>query len=107
MASFEYFVHFISSCRRAVHEGVQFAGAREHSLWAFATVGHQEEQLFTSLAAAAAERRMRDFNPQDLANTAWAFATVGHQEKQLFTSLAAAAERRMKEFNSQELVNTA
>ena len=50
---------------------------------------------------------MRDFNPQDLANTAWAFATVGHEEKQLFTSLAAAVERRMKEFNSQELVNTA
>ena len=69
-------------------------------------MGHQKEQLFTSLAAAA-ERCMREFNSQELANTAWAFATVGHQEEQLFTSLAAAAEQRMWEFNSQALVNTA
>ena len=50
---------------------------------------------------------MRDFNLQELANTAWAFATVGHKNERLFTALAAAAERRIKDFNSQEVVNTA
>ena len=34
-----------------------------------AVVGHKDEALFTALAAAA-ERRMRGFNSQDLANTA-------------------------------------
>ena len=77
-----------------------------NTAWAFATVGHQREQLFASLAAAA-EQRMWELKSQAVANTAWAFATVGHQEEQLFTSLAAAAEWPMWEFNSQELANTA
>ncbi len=50
---------------------------------------------------------MRDFDSQNLANTAWSFATVGHKEARLFTALAAAAERRMRDFNSQALANTA
>ena len=58
---------------------------------AFATVGHKDERLCTALPAAA-ERRMREFNSQDLANTAWAFATVGHKNERLFTALAAVAE---------------
>ena len=69
-------------------------------------MGRKEEQLFTALAVVA-ERRMRDFNSQALANTAWAFATVGHKEERLFTALAAAAERSIRDFNSQGLVNTA
>ena len=56
--------------------------------------------------AAAAERRMRDFNSQSLANTAWVFATVGHKDERLFKALAAATEQRMRDFNSQELANT-
>ena len=64
--------------------------------------------LFMALGRAAlAEQRMRDFNSQDLANTAWAFATVGHKDERLFSMLAAAAERRMRDFNSQVLANTA
>ena len=38
-------------------------------------MGHKEEQLFTALAAAA-KRRMREFNSQDLAKTAWAYSTA-------------------------------
>ena len=57
--------------------------------------------------AVAAERRLRDFNSQDLANTAWAFATVGHKEERLFTALEVAAEQRMRDFKSQDLANTA
>ena len=52
-----------------------------------------------------AERRLDEFNAQNLANTAWAFATVataGHKDKRLFSMLAAAvAERRTGDFNSQ------
>ena len=61
-----------------------------NTAWAFAMVGHKEERLFTSWAAAA-QRRMRDFNSRSLGNTAWAFATVGHKEERLFTALAVAA----------------
>ena len=40
---------------------------------------------------AAARQRMKDFNSQELVNTAWAFATVAHKDEELFTSLAGAA----------------
>ena len=50
---------------------------------------------------------MKDFNSQELGNTAWAFATVGHKEERLFTALAVAPEQRMRDFNSQGLANTA
>ena len=36
-----------------------------------AVVDHNDEQLFAALAAAA-KQRMRNFIPQELANTAWA-----------------------------------
>ena len=71
------------------------------------TKGQQMGVLFMALASAATERRMRDFNTQDLANTAWAFAMVGHGDERLFTALAAAAVQRLKDFNSQALANTA
>ena len=64
-----------------------------NTAWAFATVGHKDERLFSTLAAAA-ERRTMDFNSQNLANTAWAFATAGHKDERLFSTLAAAAEQR-------------
>ena len=50
---------------------------------------------------------MRDFNSQNLANTAWAFATVSHKDERLFSTLAAVAEWCMREFHSQGLANTA
>ena len=80
--------------------------------------------------ARAAERRLRYFNPQALANTIWAFATVssgkirfpvmlrfpvqvarvatvGLLDVRLFAVFARAAKRRIKEFNAQGLANTA
>ena len=69
-------------------------------------MSHKDERLFTALAAAA-ERSMREFNEQALANTAWAFAMVGHEDERLFSALVAAAEWRMWEFKLQELVNMA
>ena len=54
-----------------------------------------------------AERRLDDFNAQELANTAWAFATVGQKDEQLFKALARMAERRLAKFKAQALANTA
>ena len=48
-------------------------------------------ELFTALAREA-ERRVGDFNPQALANTAWAFATVGQSDAQLVMALAKTAK---------------
>jgi len=45
-----------------------------NTAWAFATVGHQDEQFFQALVRMA-EQRLDEFHAQGLANTAWAFAT--------------------------------
>ena len=70
------------------------------------TLGQADAQLFMALAREA-ERRLGDFNPQGLANTAWAFATLGQADAQLFMALAGEAERRVGNFKPQELANTA
>ena len=57
--------------------------------------------------AREAERRVCDFNPQELANTAWAFATLGQVDAELFMTLAREAEWRMGNFNPQAIANTA
>ena len=44
-----------------------------------AKVGQQDEQLFTAFAKVA-ERRLDQFNAQNLANKAWAFAKVGQHD---------------------------
>ena len=62
-------------------------------------MNYRDEKLFAALARAA-ERRLSDFNPQNVANTAWAFATVNYRDEQLFAALAIAAERRLSEFNA-------
>ena len=69
-------------------------------------MGQKDEQLFKALAKMA-ERRLDQFNTQDLANTAWAFATVGQQDEHLFEALARMAEQRLDEFKPQDLANTA
>ena len=74
--------------------------------WQVATVGEQDEHPFKVLARMA-ERHLKEFNVQGLANTAWAFATVGQKDEQLFKALAKMAERRLDEFNAQNLANTA
>ena len=63
-------------------------------------MNHRDEKLFGALARAA-ERRLSEFNPQDVANTAWAFAAVKHRDEKLFAALARAAERRLSEFTVQ------
>ena len=62
--------------------------------------------LFKVLAKAT-ERRVCNFNTQNLANTAWAFATASQSDALLFEALAKAAERCVCNFNAQELANTA
>ena len=69
-------------------------------------MGQQEEQLLKAVAKMA-ERRLDQFNAQELANTAWAFATVGQQDEQLFTTSAKMAGQRLDQFNAQGLANVA
>ena len=51
--------------------------------------------------------QLRDFNPQELANTAWAYAAAGHAAAALLDAIAAAAAPRLCDFNPQALANTA
>ena len=62
--------------------------------WALAIANRRDERLFAALATAA-ERRVREFEPQSVANTAWAFATVNQRDEKLSKALAKAAERRL------------
>ena len=64
-------------------------------------------RILVAALATAAKRRLSDFNPQEVANTAWAFATVNYRDEKLFAALARAAERRLTHFNPQEVANTA
>ena len=71
-------------------------------------MGQQDEQLFKAVAKIA-ERRLGQFDAQDIANMAWALAvaTVGQQDEQLFKALARVAEWRADKFSAQVLANTA
>ena len=69
-----------------------------NTAWAFATVNYRDEKLFVALARAA-ERRLSEFKPQNVANTAWAFAIVNYRDEKLFAALARAAARRLSDYN--------
>ena len=58
-------------------------------------------KIWGGCSKAAADRRVGDFNAQELANIAWAFALVGQPDALLFTALARKAECRMGDFNAQ------
>ena len=65
-------VLFMALARAAAQRCMRDCISQQHAntAWVLAIVGHEEEQLLFMALAAAAERRMRNFNPQDLANTA-------------------------------------
>ena len=96
-------------------ELVDSCGARElsniaHGLAKCRLVGLDVEAgaLFTAVAEAAVRGGLRDFKPQELANTAWAFATAGRAAPALLDAIAAAAVRSgLRDFNPQALANTA
>ena len=44
-------------------------------------------------------RGLRDFKPQELANTAWTFATAGHKAPALLDAIATAAVPRLRDFD--------
>jgi hypothetical protein len=49
---------------------------------------------------------VREFNPQNLAQSVWAYATTGHAAPTLLDAIAAEAAPRVREFNPQNLANT-
>eukprot|EP00665_Eupelagonemidae_sp_cell47_P001606 gene1605-160_t len=62
-------------------------------------------ELFAAVAEAAVPR-LREFEPQNLANTAWAYAKAGHAAPALLEAIAAAAVPRLHDFTTQALANT-
>eukprot|EP00747_Dinoflagellata_sp_TGD_P058074 gnl/TRDRNA2_/TRDRNA2_150949_c0_seq3.p1 gnl/TRDRNA2_/TRDRNA2_150949_c0~~gnl/TRDRNA2_/TRDRNA2_150949_c0_seq3.p1 ORF type:complete len:191 (-),score=27.63 gnl/TRDRNA2_/TRDRNA2_150949_c0_seq3:116-688(-) len=60
--------------------------------------GQSEMPVFISLARVM-QQRVREFNTQDLSNTAWAFSTTGRWEVSLFAALAEAVTQRVREFH--------
>ena len=65
----------------------------------------KDEELFGA-AARQATGRMRDFNPQNVANTVWAFATLGVKDEELLRAAARRATERIRQFNPQNVANT-
>ncbi|KAG1677590.1 hypothetical protein FOA52_014488 [Chlamydomonas sp. UWO 241] len=53
-----------------------------------------------------AEPQLRDFNPQNLANTVWALATLGHYDGAFMAALLKAATPQLRTFNPQNVSNT-
>ena len=49
---------------------------------------------------------MRDFDAQELANTAWAFAMANQSGVHLLRALARVAKQHMEDFNMQDLRKT-
>ena len=68
-----------------------------------ATSSQSDVPLFAALATAA-ERRMGDFNAQELANVAWALATAGRKDASLFAAVAIATEQCMGSFHPADLL---
>ena len=72
-----------SGCRAA--DGTAKPQGLASMAWAFATMDHPDEKLFTALARAA-ERRVSDFIAQNIANIAWASATLNELDEKLLTA---------------------
>ena len=75
-------------------------------MWAFATVGQSNGQVFMILGMVA-ERWVGEFSAQELAKMAWAFATASQTHVALFVMWARAAARRAGELNEQNISNMA
>merc|ERR1712048_838976 len=64
--------------------------------WAYAKAGHDDAQLFSTLVVAA-QRRVTEFNTQELDTIAWVFEKMGQPPAPLFAAWATEADRRMGE----------
>ena len=54
----------------------------------------------------AATAKIREFNTQELSNTAWAFATAQHPEPVLFQAIGSQVVLKAPQFKAQEISNT-
>jgi hypothetical protein len=75
-------------------------------LWAFATLGIEDEKLFSIFANVIGKRKLSFFKPQEIANILWAFATLGIKDKKLFDDFANEIKKRnLSSFNPQDFAN--
>lgn len=65
----------------------------------------QEEIVFSLTKLAV--KKIKDFKPQAIANTAWAFAALGIKNEELMSALANEAVKKINDFKPQEISNTA
>ena len=54
----------------------------------------------------AATAKIREFNTQELSNTAWAYATAHHAEPALFAAIGSVVVMKAPQFKAQEISNT-
>jgi hypothetical protein len=57
------------------------------TIWAFATAGQYDEELFDA-AGAFTSRHIRAYYQQELSNIAWAYAESSHQHMGMMTAIA-------------------
>lgn len=113
--------------RRLVRNQSELGELREHTLrmlggmqvrglssisYSLARAGLQGSAPWTELwlsIDAEAQRRVEEFEPQNISNMLWAFSTAGQRASALFSLMASQAQRedRLTKFTSQALSNTA
>jgi len=76
-----------------------------NTLWAFATLRIENEELFNALSAKVIAR-ITECSCRDLASSAWAFARIHMPNAELMASISEAVKSNMHEFGTQGLTNT-
>jgi hypothetical protein len=76
-----------------------------NTLWAYATAGISNPQLFNKIANHIVESdSLHKFDPQELKDIMWAYATAQVSHPKLFQKVAKAAMQREAEFNNSQHV---
>ncbi|KAG1660821.1 hypothetical protein FOA52_010246 [Chlamydomonas sp. UWO 241] len=77
-----------------------------NTAYSLAKLGHRDNDFMAALLREA-EPRLRDFEPQHLANTVWALATLDiHADSTFTAALLKEAMQKLRDFNPQNLANT-
>mmetsp|Transcript_16551 Transcript_16551/g.58788 ORF Transcript_16551/g.58788 Transcript_16551/m.58788 type:complete len:443 (-) Transcript_16551:21-1349(-) len=79
-----------------------------NACWSVVRIGGRDSAAaLLAKVANEAPRRMRQFNAQELSNTAWAFAKWGFDAPNLHAAIAEEAPKKIADFKAQELANIA
>jgi len=77
-----------------------------NTLWALATVGRDNQDVFACLEEEILGRGIENFASQDISNSVWAFVTAGQAVPGLLEAVSAGIDARgASAFKNQELTN--